>query len=100
MRSKCAGPTTVGINDLVNFSHDADGFGKGDDNILVVGDIVSGELTMCLSAVVKPLLADLVATDVEIPYILWIPKGRFSESNHLGTLNSKKLICIPQTITG
>ena len=40
----------MGIDDLVDLLHDADGFGKGNDNLLVVGDVIGGEsVALCLA---------------------------------------------------
>ena len=33
-----AGPTAVGFDELVDLCHQADGFGEGDDDLVVVGD--------------------------------------------------------------
>ena len=53
------------IDHLVDFAHDPDGFVQGDDDLLVVGDVVGRERATL--AVLKPLVADLVAADVEVP---------------------------------
>lgn len=34
-----ARPTAVGFDDLVDLGHEADGFGEGDDDLMVVGDV-------------------------------------------------------------
>lgn len=45
--------------------HEADGFGQGDDDFLVMGDVILRE--RAAFAVFEPFLADLVAADVEVP---------------------------------
>jgi hypothetical protein len=54
---------------LVDFLHQADRLADRDDDLLVVGDVVLPQRTTL--AVFEPLLADLVAANVEVP-------GRFS----------------------
>lgn len=34
-----AGPAAVGFDDFVDLCHEADGFGEGDDDFVVVGDV-------------------------------------------------------------
>ena len=58
-------PAAVGGDGLVDFGHEADGFIQGDDDFLVVGEVVVGELAA--AAVFEPFVADLVAADVEVP---------------------------------
>jgi len=58
----------VGVDDLVDLGHEADGFGEGDDDLLVVDDVVFRERAAL--AVFQPFLADLVAADMKIPHIL------------------------------
>ena len=55
-------------DDVVNFAHEADGFGEGDDDFLVMVNVIGGELAAFV--VLEPLFADLVATDVEFPDFL------------------------------
>lgn len=52
----------------VNLPHQPDGFGEGDNEFLVVGDVVFRE--GAAFAVFEPFLADLVAADVEVPHVL------------------------------
>ena len=52
-------------DDFVDFLHDADGFGDGDDDFLVVVDVVGGEFPAF--AVLESLFADLPAANVELP---------------------------------
>ncbi len=61
-------PAAVLLDDLVNLLHQADRLGEGDDNFLVMSDVVLRESAAL--AVLEPLLADLVAADVEIPHLL------------------------------
>ena len=56
------------LDGLVDLLHQANGLGEGDDDLLVVDDVVLGERAAL--AVLEPLLADLVATDVEVPHVL------------------------------
>ena len=66
-------PTTVGLgqgpagDDGVDLGHDADGFGEGDDDFLVMINVVGGEFAAF--AILEPLFADLIAADVEIPEV-------------------------------
>ena len=53
------------FNDLINLRHQPDGFRQGDDDAVVVVDVVGGEGAAL--AVLEPLIADLVAADVEVP---------------------------------
>lgn len=55
-------------DDGVNFGHDADGFGEGHDDFLVMVSVVVGEVAAF--AVLEPLFADVVAADVKFPYVL------------------------------
>src|ERR1039457_6263437 len=43
-----------------------DGFTQGDDHLLIVGDVLRGKHAPF--SVLQPLLADLVASDVQVPY--------------------------------
>ena len=36
---KSSWPAAVGFDDLVDLGHQADGFGEGDDDLVVVGDV-------------------------------------------------------------
>ena len=71
MRHRCAlfleraRPASVLFDDLVDLLHQADGLVERGDDLLVVGDVVLGE--RAAFSVLEPLLADLVATDVEVP---------------------------------
>ena len=56
------------FNDLVDLGHDADGLVQGDDDLLVVGDVLVRERAAL--PVLEPLVADLVAADVEVPDLL------------------------------
>ena len=49
----------------VDFAHEADGFGDGDDDFLVVVNVVGGE--EAAFAILEPLFSDLVAADMEVP---------------------------------
>lgn len=59
------------INHLVNLGHDADGFAEGNDDALIVGDVVSGQGATL--AVFEPFFADLIAADVEVPDVFRNP---------------------------
>lgn len=48
------------INYPVNFRHDTDGFIKGNDDALVVGDVVSRKCATL--AVLEPFFADLIVS--------------------------------------
>ena len=62
------GPAAVGFDDLVDLGHDADGLVQGDDDLLVVGDVLVRERAAL--PVLEPLMADLIAADVEVPDLL------------------------------
>lgn len=49
---------------MVDFAHEANGFGEGDDDLLVVVNVVGGE--EAAFAILQPLLAYLIAADVEL----------------------------------
>jgi len=51
----------------VDFGHEAKGFRQRRDDALVVGDVVVAERAAL--AVFEPLVADLVAADVEVPHL-------------------------------
>ena len=62
------GPAAVGFDELVDLGHYANGLVQGDDDLLVVGDVLGRERASL--PVLEPLVADLVAADVEIPDFL------------------------------
>src|SRR5262249_8742939 len=59
-------PASVLLDSFIDLMHQADGLGKSDDYVLVVGNLVSRKYAAL--PVLQPLLADLVATDVEVPH--------------------------------
>ncbi len=61
-------PAAVGFDDLVDLPHDADGLEESDDDFLVVVDVVLRERAAL--PVLQPLVADVVAADVEVPDLL------------------------------
>ena len=71
---KGVGPAAVGFDDFVDFAHQADGFGEGDDDLVVVRDVLVAQgaagIALFRAAVLEPLLADLVASDMEVPDLL------------------------------
>ncbi len=61
----------------VDFGHQSNGLVQGDDDLLVVVDVFVGQhaagagvLAALGLAVLKPFLTDLVAANVEVPYVL------------------------------
>ena len=54
------------VDHFVDLGHETDGFGEGDDDFVVMGDVVFGKGAAL--AVFKPFLTHLVAADVEVPY--------------------------------
>ena len=56
---------------MVDFGHEADGFGQDDDDLVVMGNVLVREdasgLAFLRAAVLEPFFADLIAADVEIP---------------------------------
>ena len=55
----------MGFDDPVDFAHEPDRVAEGDDDLAVVDNVLGGERAAL--AVLQPLLADLVAADVEVP---------------------------------
>lgn len=55
----------MNVDDLVDLGHDSDRLAQGDHDLLVVGDVLGGESSSF--SILKPLLADLIATDMEVP---------------------------------
>ena len=53
------------FDDLVDLLHQADGFIQGDDDLVVVGDVILREDAAFV--VFEPFLADLIAADVKGP---------------------------------
>lgn len=53
------------INHLVDLGHQSDSFAEGDDDALVVGDVVLRQ--GAAFAIFEPLFANLVAANVEVP---------------------------------
>jgi hypothetical protein len=62
-------PAAVGVYHFVDLSHEADGFVQGNDNLVVMSDVISRKFSAF--AVLEPLFADLVAADVELPDVFW-----------------------------
>lgn len=60
-------PTAVGFNNGVYLSHEADGFGQGHYDLLVVVKFFKGE--SAAFAVLEPLMAHLIAPDGESPHL-------------------------------
>ena len=58
----------MGLDDLVYLRHKADGFRERDNDLLVAGDVVLRETAA--PAVLEPLLADLVPTDIIVSAVL------------------------------
>ena len=58
----------MSFDDPVDLGHDADGLTEGDDDLLVVGDVLVREPAAL--PVLEPLVADLVAADLEVPDLL------------------------------
>lgn len=78
----------MGGDDNVDLRHEADGFGEGDHDLVVVGDVVVGEGTAF--AVLEQFLTDLIPADVEIPDRL----GNALEPGALGFVNPYRLVGI------
>ena len=68
VRLECVWPAAVSFDDLVDLGHDVDSLTEGDDDLLIVGDVLVRESASL--SVFKPLVADLVAADVEVPDLL------------------------------
>ena len=51
-------PTAVGVNGGVNLSHEADGFGRGHHNFLIVVKVCEGEGPAF--AVLEPFMTDMM----------------------------------------
>ena len=54
---------TVLVDDNVDLGHEANGFGEGNDDLVVVGDVVVGKGTVL--AVLEPFPGNLVTADME-----------------------------------
>ena len=61
-------PAAGGVDGRVNVFHKHDGFGKGRDDLLIVRQIVIGELAAF--PVFEPLSTSLIAADMKLPNIL------------------------------
>ena len=75
-------------NDDVDLGHEADGFGEGNDDLVVVGDVVVGE--GAAFAVLEPFLTDLIPSNVEGRDRL----GHALKSGALGFVNPDRLVGI------
>src|SRR5207245_1220699 len=64
---KGAGPAAVGFDHLVDLGHQADRLFQGDHDALVVQDVLVAEDPA--AAVLQPLLANLIPTDMKVPNI-------------------------------
>ena len=71
-------PTAVFLDYLIYLSHDANCLAEGDNYLLVVVDVLVGQdtartrvLATFSLTVLEPLVADLIAADVEAPDFLW-----------------------------
>jgi len=71
-------PAAVLVNDLINLSHDADGLAQRNNDFLVMVNVILGQnttgsriLASLSLAVLEPLVANLIAADIEVPYLLW-----------------------------
>lgn len=56
----------MGFDHLVYFCHNANRFAQGDDDLLVVGDVVFRE--RAAFAVFEPFITDLVSANVKVPH--------------------------------
>jgi hypothetical protein len=65
---KSTGPSSVLFDHFVDFTRDTNRLGQGNDNSLVVGYVIFRKRAAL--AVLESLLADLVTSDVEVPYRL------------------------------
>ena len=54
------------VDDFVDLGHNANGFGEGDDDLLVMVDVVFGEFAA--PAVLEPSFANLITTNTETPH--------------------------------
>ena len=59
-------PLRYGFVDLL---HQANRFLEGDDDALVVGDVVGAERAAL--AILQPLVAHLIAADFEVSHVIW-----------------------------
>jgi hypothetical protein len=79
-RLKRGRPAAVLFDHVVDLLHEADGFGEGDDNAVVVLNIILRKGPAF--AIFEPLLADPVTADMEIPHRL----------RHAGEASSLRLV--------
>ena len=70
-------PSTVRVNDVIDFSHDADGLVERNNDLLVLVDVVVRK--DATFSVLKPLVAHLVCAYAETPHIF----GDTSEADGL-----------------
>src|SRR5687768_8607311 len=54
------------LNDLVDLLHQADRLGDGDDDLLIMGDVVIRQGTAL--PILEPFIAHLVAANVKVPH--------------------------------
>lgn len=58
----------MGFDYFIDFAHKTNGFGEGEDDLLIVGEVIFREGAAL--SVLQPFLADLVTADVEVPYLI------------------------------
>ena len=56
------------VNDIINLLHYTNSLDNGDDDLVIVGEVVLREQTAFSAP--KPLLADWITANTEIPYSL------------------------------
>jgi hypothetical protein len=59
----------MSINNLIDSSHQPDGFFQSDDNALVIDTILIGQTAISFLPVIKPFVENLVSAYVELPDI-------------------------------
>jgi hypothetical protein len=59
----------MSINNLIDSSHQPDGFFQSDDNALVIDTILIGQTAISFLPVIKPFVENLVSAYVEPPDI-------------------------------
>ena len=81
------GPTAVGLDHVVDLGHEADRLVQGDDDPPVMGDVLVRECAPL--PVLEPLVADLIAADLEVPDFL----GHSVEPNPAGLRRAVSRAC-------
>ncbi len=85
------------VDQRIDLAHDADRLMQGDDDATVVIDVLGREqaagLALPGAAVLEPLLAHLVAADVEVPDRLW-HADEAADTSSRAALGARSTTCL------